>query len=245
MLEHRVHERKRELQRVNAELEEFAASVSHDLQAPLRSIDGYAAMLREDAVDLGDETSRKLKVIVAETARAQGLIGDLLRLARLSRTELRASAVDLTALAQEVIDSLASDCAQRAVVWQLQPLPTVDVDRGLFRQALVNLLANAVKFTAGRDPAVIRIESLPDLAQPGECVLCISDNGAGFDMRYLKRLFGTFQRLHNDREFQGTGVGLANVKRIVERHGGRVWAEGKPGEGARFYIGIPLVSTQD
>jgi signal transduction histidine kinase len=239
-LEQRVTQRTRELQRVNSELEEFAASVSHDLQAPLRAIGGYASMLQEDSKQLPEDSHRQLDVIIAETAHAQQLVADLLRLARLNSAQLNRSSLDPAALSREVLEALVKAHPERHIRWRVDPLPQLSADPGLFRQVLVNLLSNAVKFTTGRSPAIVSVERADALAQPGELVLCFRDNGAGFDMRYIKRLFGTFQRLHTQSEFEGTGVGLANVKRIVERHGGRVWAEGTPGVGATFYIAIPV-----
>jgi signal transduction histidine kinase len=238
-LEQRVEDRTRELRLVNAELEEFSASVSHDLQAPLRNIAGYVALLLEQAGSLGDDVRRIMDTIGQETQRAQGLIRDLLKLARVGRTGIERRAVDLNALVKDIIATLDAQAqAQgREVRWQADALPVVPVDPGLFRQVLENLLGNALKFTAGRAPAKIRVSAAQDAE--GNCVICVEDNGVGFDPGLVGNLFRVFSRLHSEAQFQGTGIGLANVRRVVEHHGGRVWAEGSAGRGARFYVSIP------
>jgi signal transduction histidine kinase len=236
-LELRVELRTRELRLANRELEEFSASVSHDLQAPLRNIAGYSALLQEQSGAFGDEVRRAIATIGQETQRAQRLIRDLLKLARVGRTGLDRRAVDLSALVREIIASLKVQTQGRDVRWQVDALPVLPVDLGLFRQVFENLLGNALKFTSGRSPARIRISAASDAS--GNCVVCVEDNGAGFDSKQVGNLFRAFRRLHPETQFQGTGIGLANVRRIVEHHGGRVWAEGSPDRGARFYVSIP------
>ena len=239
-LEHRVEQRTRELRLANAELEEFSASVSHDLQAPLRNVSGYVALLLEESGGLRDDLRQAIETVGHETRRAQVLIHDLLKLARVGRTGIERQAVDLNALVADVIGSLAGQTEGRAIQWHLDPLPVVPVDPGLFRQVFENLLGNALKFTVGRSPATISVSVVPDREGQGSCVLCIEDNGVGFDPGQASSLFRAFRRLHPAAQFEGTGIGLANVRRIVEHHGGRVWAEGRPGQGARFFVAVPF-----
>ena len=243
-LERRVQERTSQLAIVNNELEEFAASVSHDLRSPLRNIAGYAALLQEEVACLSDETRQNVAAILRETGRGAQLIDDLLNLARIGRMALNRQSVDLGTLVREVLEDVARDAGDRRIEWQIEPLATVPVDRGLMRQVFINLFSNAVKFTSDRDPAVIRVGMAPPELHPGECVIYVCDNGAGFDMKQASRLFSAFQRLHTEREFKGTGVGLANVKRIVQRHSGAVWAESSPGNGACFYFSLPLGTSR-
>jgi signal transduction histidine kinase len=239
-LERRVAERTAELTRLIGELEAFSSSVSHDLRAPLRRIAGFAELAREAGAGAQrGELARHLRTIEAEVARMDALVDDLLKLAHVSRAEMRSSEVDLGRLVEEVRRGLGSTRGDTPVRWILEPLPTVRGDRGLLLLAVTNLLANAVKYSRGRSPATIEVGAEPALARPGEVVVRIRDNGVGFDMAHAGRLFGVFQRLHGDHEFEGTGIGLANVKRIVERHGGRVWAEAAPGAGATFYMALP------
>ena len=165
------------------------------------------------------------------------LIDDLLAFSRIGRAELHRRRVDLTGLVQTARQDLAAETAGRVIEWAVHPLPAVQADPSLLRQAVVNLVSNALKFTASREPARIEIGS--SSIDPGKTVIYVRDNGVGFDPRYAGKLFGVFQRLHNGRDFEGTGIGLANVRQIIRRHGGRVWAEGKPGEGATFYFSLP------
>jgi PAS domain S-box-containing protein len=237
-----ITERKRTaeaLQATNAELESFSYSVSHDLRAPLRAIHGFARILTEDhKTQLDPEAQRLLGVIDQNTRRMGQLIDDLLAFSRLGRQDLAAGRVDMTALTRLVADEIRRTEGERNghVEITIGALPAAQGDRALLQQVISNLLHNAVKFTRGRPNPRIEVGSRPDGKQT---VYYVKDNGAGFDARYMDKLFGVFQRLHSTEEFEGTGVGLAIVKRIVQRHGGRVWAEGKVNEGATFYFSLP------
>jgi light-regulated signal transduction histidine kinase (bacteriophytochrome) len=226
-----------ELGRANKELEAFSYSVSHDLRAPLRHIVGFSDLLLETGgLDDADRRQRFLKNI-KESARLAGkLVDDLLSFSQMGRAALRPTMVDMNDLVSACIDKLRLEMGKRNVDWHIDQLPTVQADPSFLHLAVLNLLSNAVKFTAGRDPAVIRI-----WAEDGahETVFHVADNGAGFNMDYVHKLFGVFQRLHRMEDFQGTGIGLANVRRIVERHDGRVWAESVQGQGATFSFSIP------
>jgi len=236
-LEQRVVARTAELATSNKELEAFSYSVSHDLRAPLRAIDGFARILAEDYDALLDDGGRHaLAVICGETCRMGQLIDDLLTFSRLGRQSFQVTTVDMTALAQEVFAELAAQAPDRAVGFSLSPLPPVRGDRSLLRQVWVNLLSNALKFT--------RYAAAPSISVTGQVeadrhVYCVRDNGVGFDMRYVDKLFGVFQRLHRADEFEGTGVGLAIVERVIRRHDGRVWAESIPDAGAVFFFSLP------
>jgi light-regulated signal transduction histidine kinase (bacteriophytochrome) len=225
-----VRERSAELTTANRDLEAFSYSVSHDLRAPLRAMDGYAKMLEEDYSDaLGAEGRRLLGVVRGSGARMGQLIDDLLAFARLGRQPLSTRQVALGELVQETIDELRPQCAGRSVEFIVGELGAAEADPALLRQVLANLIGNAVKYSGKQSNARIAV------GRDGE-IYHVRDNGAGFDMRYAERLFGVFQRLHRAQEFEGTGVGLAIVRRIVERHGGRIWAESAPGAGAAFYF---------
>jgi len=229
----------RQLQAVNAELEAFSYSVSHDLRAPLRHIGGFAEMLEKRAGAALDEKSRRYVTTIVEAAKRMGvLIDDLLVFSRMGRSEMSDTKVDMNSLAQEVIQELRADTSGHGVVWKCQPLPSVHGDRALLRQVLINLFSNAVKYSRPRDPAVIQV-GCSEGAAGVETVFFVKDNGVGFDMAYADKLFGVFQRLHRADEFEGTGIGLANVRRIILRHGGRTWAESKPDAGATFYFSLP------
>jgi len=224
----------------NEELEAFSYSVSHDLRAPLRHIAGFADMLGKHATTLDDKGKRYLKTISEAAQRMGHLIDDLLTFSRIGRVELRHAQVDLATLIEEVKQALQPEMAGRIVHWEVGELPAVRADPNLLRQVLVNLLGNAIKYTRKRAEARIAVGCAP--SEPGETVVFIRDNGAGFDMKYADKLFGVFQRLHSAAEFDGTGVGLANVRRIVVRHGGRTWAEAGVEEGATFYFSLPILA---
>ncbi|HEY6863327.1 MAG TPA: ATP-binding protein [Burkholderiales bacterium] len=233
-LEERVQARTRELEAANEDLQSFAYSVSHDLRAPLRHIDGFSRMLEQDhAARLDDDGRRLLSTVRKGAARMGRLLDDLLAFSRYGRAAISPGAVDMTALARTVADELARGTPCTVVI---DTLPPARADAALVRQVWVNLIGNAIKYSGKRaEPRVEitgRVEG--DLAVYG-----VRDNGAGFDARYADKLFKVFQRLHNEDEFSGTGVGLAIVHRIVARHGGRVWAEGRPGEGATFWFALP------
>jgi two-component system, sensor histidine kinase and response regulator len=219
----------------NKELESFSYSVSHDLRAPLRHIDGYVQMMVEDTEStLSSEAQRYLKVIADATRQMGELIDDLLAYSRMGWAELRETTVELDGLVREVIQSLEMATRGRNIIWKISPLPRVMGDPSMLKQVLANLLGNAAKYTRPRDPAHIELGCAGD--EDGRNVLFVRDDGVGFDMKYADKLFGVFQRLHPAEDFEGTGVGLANVLRIVARHGGRVWAEAVPDQGATFYF---------
>lgn len=236
-LEQRVTERTIQLTAVNKELETFSYSVSHDLRAPLRVVDGYSHALLEDYRDKLDEEGQYfLERIRASTERMGELIDDMLNLSKVTRQELEASRLNLSQIGQEVVTELRQRSPEREVEFVIQPEVYAVADRRLIKIVLENLLGNAWKFTGQKDQA--RIEFGIDTSNSKVCYF-VRDNGAGFDMQYANRLFGTFQRLHTETEFEGTGVGLATVQRIINRHGGNIWAEGKVGEGATFYFTLP------
>jgi PAS domain S-box-containing protein len=234
-----LENRATELGAVNRELEAFSYSVSHDLRAPLRHIGGFATMLKE-SVSLNAEGERMLKTIIDSAIRMGDLIDDLLAFSRVGRSQLERSEVDLGLLVGDIQQEVMTGANGQQVVWRVHPLPSVQADRSLLRLAFVNLLSNALKYSASRAPAEIEIGTLA--VNGDETVLFVRDNGVGFDMQYAHKLFGVFQRLHSSEEFEGTGIGLANVKRIVHRHGGRVWAESAIDHGATFYVALPLES---
>jgi light-regulated signal transduction histidine kinase (bacteriophytochrome) len=233
-LEQRVEERTKEL-------ESFTYSVSHDLRTPLRAVDGFSRMLLNAHSDqLDDEGQRLLGVIVESAQRMGQLIDDLLALSRLGSREMRSGPIDMDALVDDVINELSRAHPDRDLVFSYDSLPDTCGDRSMVRQALTNLLSNAVKFTQDETPARIHITTDTTADVP---TYIIEDNGAGFDMAYANKLFGVFQRLHDDDAFEGTGVGLAIVERVVKRHDGRVWAEGTVGEGATFAFTLPKETT--
>lgn len=230
-LESRVQQRTAELEASNKELESFSYSVSHDLRAPLRAVDGYARMLEEDyGARLDDEGRRLLGVVRGASVRMGQLIDDLLAFSRLGRQEPVRRPLDMTALVREVLAEMGAARVELAV------LPAASADAALLSQVWSNLLGNAVKYSGKRADARVEVGGRE---APAETVYWVRDNGVGFDMRYADKLFGVFQRLHRADEFPGTGVGLAIVQRVVARHGGRVWAESRPGEGACFYFSLP------
>ncbi|MEP7309502.1 MAG: PAS domain S-box protein [Acidobacteriota bacterium] len=225
----------KELAVVNQELEAFSYSVSHDLRAPLRHIHGYVEMLRGATEgQLSAKATHYLRTITDASVEMGELIDDLLAFSRVGRAEIQSASVELSALVPEVIRGLEMAIAGRAIVWQIAPLPRVIGDASLLKQVLTNLIDNALKYSRTRDPATIEIGCAGEEA--GRLVLFVRDNGVGFDMQYVDKLFGVFQRLHRAEEFEGTGIGLATVRRIIGRHGGRVWAEGALNVGATFYF---------
>jgi signal transduction histidine kinase len=220
----------------NKELETFSYSVSHDLRAPLRHIDGYVDMLRDKSAMLGDDGRRYLTVI-SESAKQMGnLLDNLLAFSRMGRSAMQMAWVNTAVLVEQVREELAADVQGRTIDWKIDELPQVWVDRTLFKQVWMNLLGNAIKYTRNRGKAEISISCKESHK---EFEFSIKDNGAGFDMQYADKLFGIFQRLHFKEEFEGNGIGLANVQRIIARHGGRSWAEGKVDAGATFYFTLP------
>lgn len=236
-LEQRVRERTTQLEELNRELESFSYSVSHDLRAPLRHVDGFVSMLKRDTTSVLSDSGRRYVGIISEAARRMGaLIDDLLLFSRMGRSDLVQSPVDTGPLVESVLKEMASDLEGRAIEWIIPPLPRVHGDPSLLKQVWINLLSNAVKYTRGRNPARIEVRVQES---PAGFEFAVSDNGAGFDMQYARKLFGVFQRLHRADEFEGTGIGLANVRRIIVRHGGTVWAEGKVNEGATFFFTLP------
>ncbi|HKO05112.1 MAG TPA: PAS domain S-box protein [Candidatus Acidoferrales bacterium] len=233
-LEQRVKERTAELLASNAELEAFASSVSHDLRAPLRHVDGFSRILVEEhAAQLDPEGRRLLERVRHATQHMGELVDDLLSLSRVSRREISPLVTDLNTLAAEVIADVQTACQGRRVEFRTGRLPFAECDPGLIRQVFANLLANAVKFTRPRDPAVIE---LGQTERDGNRVIFVRDNGVGFSMKYADKLFGIFQRLHRSEDFEGTGVGLVTVQRIVHKHNGRIWAEAEVDKGATFFF---------
>jgi PAS domain S-box-containing protein len=237
-LEQRVADRTSELEASNQELEAFAYSVSHDLRAPLRHVDGFVHLLANRIAPTEDEDARHYMDVIAESAARMGqLIDDLLAFSRMGRAEMARGRVELDPLVREAVAELAPEAAGRKVRWRVAELPAVIGDRMLLRTVLDNLLGNALKFTRPREVAEIEVGWQPGDA--GEIVIYVRDNGVGFDPSYANKLFGVFQRLHRSDDFEGTGIGLANVHRIVARHGGRTWARGTSDGGATFFFSLP------
>lgn len=221
------------LKTTNSELESFTYSVSHDLRAPLRSINGYAQILKEDFSEQLDENGKKTVQIILKNAKRMGnLIDDLLAFSKMGRQELRKSKVDM----QDLVESIVLDLPKHTAELRIQGLPTIKGDHNLLRQVWQNLLSNALKYSTPKSYPVVEIGYRQELM---EDIFYVKDNGVGFDMQYAHKLFGVFQRLHRNDEFEGTGVGLAFVQRIVAKHGGKVWAESVPNEGAVFYFSLP------
>jgi PAS domain S-box-containing protein len=255
-LEQRVAERTAQLEDANRELEAFSYSVSHDLRAPLRHISGFVDLLQKDAGPSLSETSLRHLTTISEAAERMGdLIDDLLAFSRVGRAAVQKADFNLDKLVRETLGDFQAETKGRDIAWNIHPLPVVWADRALLRMVLVNLISNAVKFTSHRAQARIEIgvmekwsdggaastqnSDTPMLQDSNAPVFFVRDNGAGFDPRYVGKLFGVFQRLHSQDEFEGTGIGLANVQRIIRRHGGRTWAEGVVDGGATFYFSIP------
>jgi signal transduction histidine kinase len=227
----------KQLEAVNQELEAFSYSVSHDLRAPLRHLSGFADLLRREPLDQCGENARKYVQYISEASSHAGkLVDDLLSFARMGRTEMRRSRVNMAALVRMVISEMEPDIAQRSVVWKTGELPTIIADPAMMALVVRNLLSNALKYTTPRSEAVIEIDGTRN---DTETTFRVRDNGIGFDMQYVDKLFKVFQRLHRSEDFSGSGIGLAHVQRILRRHGGRAWAEGIPDEGATFYFSLP------
>jgi light-regulated signal transduction histidine kinase (bacteriophytochrome) len=244
-LDMKVKERTAELRKinddlhsVNKELEAFAYSVSHDLRAPLRHIAGFTELLLKDAEPVLDDKSRRhITKILLSANRMDSLVDDLLAFSRIGRVETQKTTINLEQLVKNVVAEIAPDTQGRRIVWRIGALPICYGDPSLLQLVFSNLVSNAVKFTRTRPQTEIEIDSLNH--RPNEVVVFVRDNGVGFDMNYKDKLFGVFQRLHSQEVFEGTGIGLATVQRIVHRHGGRVWAEGSVDNGATFFVALP------
>jgi two-component system sensor histidine kinase/response regulator len=233
-LEQRVRDRTAELQAANQELEAFSYSVSHDLRAPIRHINGFCSILMQDfASELPPEAGNYIQKVRDASIRMGCMVDDLLRLAQVSRQELKVEEANLGLIVRQALKELEADSRDRKIEWKIGPLPTVFCDAGLVKQVFANLIGNAIKYTRGRENAVIEIGQ-EDPA--GMRAMFVRDNGAGFDMKHAEKLFGAFQRMHRQDEFEGTGIGLATVHRIMQKHGGRIWAEAELGQGATFYF---------
>jgi light-regulated signal transduction histidine kinase (bacteriophytochrome) len=229
-----VLKRTKQLEAANSELEAFSYSVSHDLRAPLRAIDGFSRMLIEEyEAALPENAQRFLNLIQSNTKRMSDLINDLLAFSRIGRKAIQVENVDMNQLVHEVLSDFGMDNGLKQVEIVVESLPSCKADRSLLKQVWINLISNALKYSSKRENPRIEIRHI---TQDQKTVYLVKDNGVGFDMRYVDKLFGVFQRLHRDDEYEGTGIGLATVSRIIERHGGRVWAEAQLNNGATFYI---------
>jgi light-regulated signal transduction histidine kinase (bacteriophytochrome) len=229
-----------DIEAANKELESFSYSVSHDLRAPLRAINGYAKMLEEDYQTLFDGEGKRLLSTIRENAKKMGvLIDDLLSFSRLGKKEINKSMLNMNTLAAEAMAELKKTQEFKAEV-KINPLSPIMADHTLINQVWINLLSNAIKYSGHVDKPYIEINSEK---KNNEVIYSVSDNGAGFDMQYAHKLFGVFQRLHDAEEFEGTGVGLALVHRILSKHGGKIWAKGEVGKGATFYFSLPDVKN--
>lgn len=238
-LEQRVKDRTAQLEAANKELEAFSYSVSHDLRAPLRSIIGYANVLEEDHATQLDDTGRHvLQTVLHNAGKMNTLIDEMLQFSRVGKKPLEKTSVDNEKLVRSVIEDLNHSTPNKAL-FEIAALPPATADEVLLQQVWVNLLSNAVKYSSKKDQPIISVGSYKN---GSERVYFVKDNGAGFDMKYAEKLFGAFQRLHRMNDFPGSGVGLALAYRIITRHGGKIWAEGKVNEGATFYFSLPIVS---
>jgi PAS domain S-box-containing protein len=236
-LEQRVTERTQQLEAANKELEAFSYSVSHDLRVPLRAMDGFSRILIQEHADkLDEEGKRLLNMVLNNAGRMSQLIEDILEFSRTGRLEITFSEIDMEKMAYAVAEELQPSSAGSKLQFEIEHIPPATGDRAMMHQVFVNLLSNAIKFSRIREIPTIRVGAI---VKGGETIYFVKDNGVGFDMRNVDKLFGVFQRLHSATEFEGTGIGLAIVKRIVTRHGGRVWAEGKVNEGATLYFALP------
>jgi light-regulated signal transduction histidine kinase (bacteriophytochrome) len=232
-----------ELESINKELEAFAYSISHDLRAPLRHMASYAELLKKKVSSVVDEKSNHYMAMILDSAKRMGnLIDDLLAFSRIGRSERQNTRFNLSQLVKEALTEVRQDTEGRNIAWKIGALPEFYGDRSMLRLALVNLLANAIKFTRTRTQAEIEIGCAD--GNKDDLVVFVRDNGVGFDMKYVNKLFGVFQRLHDSDAFEGTGIGLATVQRIIHRHGGKVWAEGVVNSGATFYFSAPRPQGQ-
>ena len=228
-----------ELVTANRELEAFSYSVSHDLRAPVRHISSYMELLTKNLGSQADDKAKHyMRVIIGASKKMNMLIDDLLAFSRMGRTEMKKTTVHIPGIIRDVIREMTPDIKERDVEWKIEALPDVHGDTNMLRLAIVNLISNAIKYTAPRSKAEIEIGCTEEAE---EFIFFVKDNGVGFDMEFIDKLFGVFQRLHQGEEFEGTGIGLANVHRIISRHGGRTWAEGAVGQGAVFYFTIPKI----
>ncbi|HEX6428632.1 MAG TPA: ATP-binding protein [Niastella sp.] len=236
-LEQKIRDRTKQLESVNKELEGFSYSVSHDLRAPLRAIIGYSAMLEEDYADkLDDEARRITAVIKSNTAKMGQLIDDLLAFSRMSRQDMAKATVDMSVVVTEVREVLATQFDFNRIHWKIEPLPVVPANANMIKQVWINLISNAIKYSSKREIAQVEIGAF---SQNGNTVFFVRDNGAGFNQQYAEKLFKVFQRLHSATEYEGTGIGLALVEKIISKQGGSVWAEGEEDKGACFYFSLP------
>ena len=235
-LEQRIRERTADLEATNKELEAFSYSVSHDLRGPLATLHGFADLLLEKyGVALGEQPRNYLQRINEAVMRMSDLIEDLLKLARVGRQQLSLRDVSLSALVEEALRALEGETSNRKIEWRIGSLPRIQCDPGLMRQVLTNLMSNAIKYTRPCDPAIIEVR---EVWIDGERAILVRDNGVGFDLSKAEKLFSPFQRFHTAAEFEGTGVGLATVQRIIHKHGGRIWANSEPQHGSTFYFTV-------
>jgi PAS domain S-box-containing protein len=242
-LEERVLQRTAQLVAINKELESFSYSVSHDLKTPLRAIDGFSRMLLEEHLNkLDDEGKRLLNIIRGNTNKMSAIIDDLLALSRIGRKKIELLEIDMGSLARATLNEIKVLTLDREVQFKINPLPSANGDEGMIRQVFFNLLSNAIKFTRPRDMAIIEVDGR---SEERENIYYVKDNGVGFDMQHINKLFDAFQKVHNGEQFEGTGIGLAIVQRIINKHGGQVWAEGKVNEGATFYFSLPQKDVTD
>jgi signal transduction histidine kinase len=240
-LEHKIAERTSELETVNKELESFSYSISHDLRAPLRSIIGFTSILEEDFADkLDGEAKRITSVIKSNTLKMGQLIDDLLSFSRMGRQEIKQSNFNTTEMVQQIIEELTAN--DKGIKWNISSLPDSNGDPNAIRQVWINLISNAIKYSRNNKEPNIEIGSFNDLSLPNQQIFFIKDNGVGFDEKYKNKLFKVFQRLHAADQFEGTGVGLAIVEKVISKHGGKVWTEAEVNKGACFYFSLPLKS---
>lgn len=243
-LEQKVRERTAQLEAINMELEGFTYSVSHDLKAPLRHLNGFVNLLEKNTLNKLNEKERHYVQVISESAlKLDRQLKDILSFSRMGRAEMNCSRIDLNLLLEEALTLVEPEWENREIIWFRSPLPLVSGDPTMLLTVLVNLISNALKFTSREQQTIITIGHHPD--DPDEVIVFIRDNGVGFNMQYQDKLFNLFQRLHPESNFAGTGLGLANMRRIITRHGGRVWAEGKEGEGATFYFSLPKTRANE